>query len=54
MVELATEGMTIGVRASAWFTDQIGARLGYDMFAASDDTAGVDNSTISLEVVGRF
>ena len=51
---VGAEGMTVGVRASSWFTDQIGARVGYDMFAASDDAAGVDDSTISLEVVGRF
>jgi hypothetical protein len=50
---VSDEGLTVGVRASAWFTEQIGARVGYDMFAAKDDTVD-DDSTISLEVVGRF
>jgi len=50
---VAAEGVTVGVRASAWITEQFGARAGFDMFAASDDATD-DDSTISLEVVGRF
>ena len=50
----AAAGTTIGVRASAWFTTQIGVRLGFEKFAISDDKKGVDNDTLFLELVGRF
>jgi hypothetical protein len=50
----AAEGTTIGIRGSAWFTQQIGVRVGYEKFTVKDDDFGVDDDTLFLEVVGRF
>jgi hypothetical protein len=46
------EGNSIGVRASAWFTPQIGVRASWETFMAKEDDS--DSDTWSLEVAGRF
>lgn len=48
------EGLILGVRGSAWFTENVGLRAGYTTFAASDEDQGVDTDTIQVELVGRF
>lgn len=47
------EGTTLGARASAWFTPQVGFRVQYSKFWASDSN-GDDEDTLGLFLSVRF
>ena len=50
----ASEGTTLGVRGSMWFTPQLSANASYSHFAVDDDALGSDDDTISLFFLARF
>jgi len=50
---VSDEGTTLGLRGSAWFNQQVGARVEYSRFLASD-SAGVDDDSFAIYVAVRF
>ncbi|HYE07975.1 MAG TPA: hypothetical protein VEL07_20825 [Planctomycetota bacterium] len=50
----AEEGFTYGARASGWFTDNIGMRVGLSQFSVDDSDLGEDNTSWYIELAGRF
>ncbi|MDH5327417.1 MAG: hypothetical protein OEZ68_01195 [Gammaproteobacteria bacterium] len=51
---LSSEGNTIEVRATMYFTPKIHGELRYESFSASDTTAGENESGFELVVVSEF
>ncbi|MBA3847860.1 MAG: hypothetical protein H0X45_14625 [Planctomycetes bacterium] len=50
----AAEGFTYGVRASGWFTDNVGLRAGVSQFSVDDSDLGEDDTSWYIELAGRF
>lgn len=50
----AEEGITLGLRGTAWITPQVSVNAAFSTFMADDDTFGADQDTFTLFVTARF